>query len=84
KGVVVGEILVRNAWHVATLADDGARWTNSDLLLREGRIAAIGDDLAAKHPARESVERESLDASRCLVLPGLVNTHHHLYQTLQR
>lgn len=80
----MGEILVRNAWHVATLADDGERLTNADILLQDGRIAAIGAELTRQHPVDPTVAREVIDASRCLALPGLVNTHHHLYQTLQR
>ena len=27
---------------------------------------------------------EVLDASDCVVVPGLVNTHHHLYQTVPK
>jgi cytosine/adenosine deaminase-related metal-dependent hydrolase len=80
----VGEILVRNAWHVATLSDTGERLANTDLLLRDGLISSIGKDLAAQLPPRDGVVRETIDADTCLVLPGLVNTHHHLYQTFQR
>ncbi len=49
-----------------------------DVLILDGRIAAVGRDLAA--PAGTRV----IDASRCVVYPGFVNTHHHLYQTLTR
>ncbi len=80
----MSEILVRNAWHVATLADDGARLSQTDLLLGDGRIAAIGRQLEREHPSRRDTPREIVNAERMLVLPGLVNTHHHLYQTFQR
>ncbi|MEY8875174.1 MAG: amidohydrolase family protein, partial [Leptothrix sp. (in: b-proteobacteria)] len=46
-----------------------------DLRIRAGRIAAIG------HLTPEPGERV-LDASGCVVMPGWVNTHHHLFQSL--
>jgi 5-methylthioadenosine/S-adenosylhomocysteine deaminase len=49
---------------------------NGDLLIRDGRIAAIGD-------IREAAD-EVIDAGGCAVLPGFVQTHIHLCQTLFR
>lgn len=72
----MGEILIRSAEVVVTM--DGARreLKGSDLLLRDGQIAAVG-------PGLESMG-EVVEAKGCVVTPGLVNTHHHLYQTLTR
>ena len=53
---------------------DGA--PTMDLLLRGGRIAAIGNDL------RAGPDIETIDARGCLVLPGLVDGHAHLDKTL--
>ncbi|HUN81011.1 MAG TPA: 8-oxoguanine deaminase [Phycisphaerae bacterium] len=50
------------------------------ILVEGGVIAALG-------PTSQVMNRDAdqvIDASRLLVLPGLVNTHHHLYQTLTR
>lgn len=49
-----------------------------DILIDGARIARIGTNLEA--PSGATV----IDASRHVVLPGLVNTHHHFYQTLTR
>lgn len=52
--------------------------TGADVLVRAGRIAAIGPGLAAP-PGVEIV-----DATGLLVLPGLVDTHRHTWQTALR
>ena len=49
------------------------------LVIRGGRIAEL---LAAG--AAPATPAEPFDASRHVILPGLVNTHHHFYQTLTR
>ena len=49
-----------------------------DIHVRDGQIAAIGQDL------RITKTTDVIDGSSCIVTPGLVNTHHHLYQTLTR
>ena len=48
-----------------------------DVLLRAGVIAAVGMDLPSNGC-------RVVNAQGCLVTPGLVNTHHHLYQTMTR
>src|SRR6478609_3528367 len=47
------------------------------VLVRDGLIAAVGS-------GEEPESEEQLDLGGALVTPGLVNTHHHLYQTLTR
>src|SRR5882762_61996 len=48
-----------------------------DLLIREGRIAKIGGQITADAD-------ETIDAQSCAVLPGFIQTHIHLCQTLFR
>jgi cytosine/adenosine deaminase-related metal-dependent hydrolase len=71
------ETLIRNARVLVTMNDARTEHAACDLRIREGVIAEIGPDLALNGA-------EVLEASGCVVTPGLVNTHHHLYQTLTR
>lgn len=49
-----------------------------DILVVDNQIIAVGKDIKAE----ESTEK--IDGRNCVALPGFVNTHHHLYQTLFR
>ncbi len=68
-------VILRNADVVVTM--DGSDMTGADVLMRNGVIEAVGPSLPADGA-------ESVDVSGCVVTPGLVNTHHHLYQTLTK
>ncbi len=70
------EILIKNADTILTMDDDRQELHGADILIRGGQIAEIGQDL--------TTTGEIHDASGCVITPGLVNTHHHLYQTLTR
>jgi len=72
------KILIRNPRRVATLDADGRSFGEGAILIEDGKIAALFEE-----PPPLSVDHE-IDASDMLVTPGLVNTHHHLYQTLTR
>lgn len=71
------DILIRNAAVVVTMDARRTETAGGDVLIRGGVIAAVGQGLNA--PGAGIVE-----AAGCVVTPGLVNTHHHLYQTLTR
>jgi 8-oxoguanine deaminase len=60
---------------LATLADGAG----DGLVVEDGRIAALVK--SGETPAR--IDR-TFDASRHVVVPGLINTHHHFFQTLTR
>lgn len=72
----MAEWLIRNADVVLTMDDNRAEPASADILIRNGVIAAVGHGLATTG--------DVVEARGCVVTPGLVNTHHHLYQTLTR
>ena len=70
-------LLIRNCRAIVT-CDDGDRvYENVDLLCQDGFIQAIG-------PALSHQADDVLDGSHMLCYPGLINTHHHLYQVFSR
>lgn len=72
-------LLLRHADWIYT-CDDAQRVIRDGYVLVDGtRIAAVGPE-----PAPALAADEEISASGWLVTPGLVNIHHHLYQTLTR
>ena len=73
-------LLIRGADHLLTMDDDRRELASADVLVRDGAIVAVGHGIIGDSQVIDQV----IDASGCVVTPGLVNTHHHLYQTLTR
>lgn len=71
------QTLIRNAGHIVTMDDSRRELEDCDILIGDGIVRSIGKNLNAEGA-------EVIDAKGCVVTPGLVNTHHHLYQTLTR
>ena len=72
----MSEILIQNADTVLTMDATRRELHGADVLLRGGVVAEVGQGL--------STTGRVVQAKGCVVTPGLVNTHHHLYQTLTR
>jgi cytosine/adenosine deaminase-related metal-dependent hydrolase len=72
-------LLLRNAELILTMDDKKTRFRNGGIFARDGFIEAVGPTENLP-PTADTI----IDASGMIVLPGLVNTHHHLYQTLTR
>lgn len=70
------EVTLKQARHILTMDDNRRELTGADIHLKDGQIVEIGHNL----PDRGEV----VLAANCVVTPGLVNTHHHLYQSLTR
>lgn len=75
----MGSILLKNIDTLATFDAQRRRLSNAWVLIRDDAIEAIGT--AGDEP--DEVD-ESIDLSGHVVLPGLINTHHHQFQTLLR
>lgn len=71
-------ILIRQADSILTMDDERRELTDNDIRISEGQITEIGQNLISKG------EKNVINAHGCLITPGLVNTHHHLFQTLTR
>ena len=63
--------------HVVTMDDAGTEHEDGWLLVEDGLVAAVGGGEPPDAGSR-------VDLGGSIVTPGLVNTHHHLYQTLTR
>jgi len=79
-------LLIHHATCIATLAPTGSapstELADTSLFVRDGLIEWIGPS-ATLPPALLQAD-EAIDARGHLVVPGLVNTHHHMYQSLTR
>lgn len=71
------DLILKNSLVLATMNDRRDEFSGVDLRITKGRIAAIGPDLSTD-------DARIVDMSGHVVLPGLVNTHHHFFQTLTR
>jgi len=72
-------LLLRNAHLLATFDDSDRTFEDGGIFVRDGVIEYVGP--SAGLPSRAD---DTIDATGMVVLPGLVNTHHHFFQTLTR
>ncbi|MHB2021069.1 MAG: 8-oxoguanine deaminase [Candidatus Xenobia bacterium] len=70
-------LLIRNLAHVVTLDAQNTVHHDVDIRIEGNRIAAIGPNLPQDGA-------EIIDGTGRIAMPGMVNTHHHLYQSLTR
>lgn len=72
-----GEFVIRNGY-VLTSDPKQPDLPNGDVHVRNGEIVAIGANLQVAPGV------ESIDAQRMIVMPGLIDTHWHVWNSLQR
>jgi cytosine/adenosine deaminase-related metal-dependent hydrolase len=66
-------LLIRSA-HVLALDDADHEWAHADVVIENGRIAAIGPDAGTAWPRRFA---RTIEARGLLAMPGLINAHFH-------
>jgi cytosine/adenosine deaminase-related metal-dependent hydrolase len=72
-------ILLESCQAIATMDDGGTEMEDASILVDKGVISWVG---RGRPPG--AGEPEVIDARGLVAVPGLINTHHHLYQTLTR
>ncbi|WP_439660175.1 8-oxoguanine deaminase [Lentzea sp. HUAS TT2] len=73
-------MIVLDRCAVSTVDEAGTEHLSGHVVIDGGRIQSVGSGPAP----RPSESHTYVDASSCLVTPGLINTHHHLYQWATR
>ena len=76
---VVADLVVRDALLIATVDGDRRELPGGWVAVSDGLISAVG---GPGDPVPDAAE--VIDARGCLVTPGLINTHHHIFQNLTR
>lgn len=76
----MASLLVKNIRHLATMDIMRREIKNGAIFVRDGIIEAIGTN----EDMPDETADEVLDLSNHIVIPGLVNTHHHMVQSLTR
>lgn len=72
----MGSILIRNAQAIVTVDAEDRVLERANILIEGNRITKMGKDFYEADRV--------IDASQMFVYPGLINVHHHLYQTFTR
>ena len=70
-------LLIKNISQLVTCDDSDRVLTQVDILCKDGFIEKLGPNL-------DATAEHTIDGSHMLCYPGLVNTHHHLYQVFSR
>lgn len=72
-------LLLKNADYVVTCDDKGNVFENCDLLIEDKKIKSIDRNIVTDAPVDETI-----DCRGKAIFPGLINTHHHFFQTFVR
>ncbi len=76
-GPTAADLVIRNARCVATMDGERRELDGGWVAVADGLISGVGTGEAPSG-------RTTIDATDCLVTPGLINSHHHLFQNLTR
>src|SRR6478736_4720795 len=75
----IADLIIENARVMVTMDDKRRELAGGWVAITNGLISDVGG------PARTKPQAHLfLDASGCIVTPGFINTHHHMFQNLTR
>lgn len=78
-------LFLRHIHKLITLDDGGREFDDGAVLIRDGVIEQIGATAAVTEALGDSVTPDQvIDLKKHIVIPGLINTHHHMFQSLTR
>ena len=75
----MASLLIQHARLIVTMDDANTQIRDGSIYIEDNVIRQMGHSGAVPHAADTTI-----DASDMVILPGLINTHHHFYQTLTR
>ena len=75
----MSNIFIKNAKVIATMDDNQTEIVNQSIYCENGKIVEIGECTNSNYD-----KRTTINATEMVVIPGLINTHHHLFQNLTR
>ena len=75
----MASLLVQHATLIVSMDDHDSRWLDGGIYVNNNVIQQVGP---TEHLPQEA--DQIINASHMIILPGLINTHHHFYQTLTR
>ena len=76
----MSKILIKDIKELITMDDERNRFKNIDVLIEDEQIKKIDKNI----DLRSDQVDEIIEAGNYFAFPGLINTHHHFYQTLTR
>jgi cytosine/adenosine deaminase-related metal-dependent hydrolase len=74
----MSSLLLANLRLVVTVDDEERELSNASIAVEDGWITEVGEI------SKAGGFDETIDCGRFIAIPGLINAHHHLYQTLTR
>lgn len=74
-------LLLKNCYYIASF-DENKVYRDHDILIENNKIKKIAPGIFQNNKLPDDLK--VIDASHLVIIPGLVNTHHHFYQTLTR
>ena len=75
----MASLLIQHATQLVSMDDSDTHWTDGGIYVEGNAIQQIGPTDQLPQEADTVI-----NAKEMIILPGLVNTHHHFYQTLTR